>query len=99
MAANGPPSAEPLRQQGEAMIRSIRERAQQMHQDGERAASIIGDAIENYARQTEEVLQFFRTTIEQCRALTDPPRAVPPVDVDAIEREINAPPRRPGAPR
>lgn len=103
MATNGPDnplSADPMRKQGEAMARSIREKAQQMMQNGERAASIIEAAIEDYAKQTEEVLQFFQATTDQCRALTaPPPRTPPPVDVDAMEREISAPMRRPGAPR
>lgn len=99
MATNGPLpddlSADPMRRHVEQVAKSIRERTALMTEIGERTARIITEAVENYARQTETLMDFCQQTIDQCRsaaAQLEPLAGRPAqIDVDKMERELNAP--------
>lgn len=113
MATNGelPPgtSSETMIRRGDDLAQSIRDRGALMTEIAERTARIVTEAVGNYARHTESFIAFCASTIEQSQAATaqlEPLAGRPSqIDVDRMEREMNAPapaprmpPRMPGSP-
>ena len=109
------PNADALRQQADALVQAILDRAAVVTEVGENSARMVRQAIENYARHTEAFVHFCRQTTEQAVAATSQlepltGRPTTPIDTDKMEREIReAPPqsaaqmprmpRMPGAPQ
>lgn len=98
MATDGQdnPPANALREHATRLAQEVINQAKTVDEVGERTARIIVEAVETYARKTEEVLALCEHNAAQVRALTAQLEPLAGrINVDAIEREINAPPSLP----
>ncbi len=101
MATNGqdnPPNA--LRERAAELAQEVIRQTKTVDEVGERTARIIMDAVETYARKTEDVIALCEHSAAQIKALTAQLEPLAGrINVEAIERELSAPPRLPGRPQ